>query len=229
MARDVLIPLVLAMMANAPAFADDEALHPTISEVLFDPPKGSAGDANKDGERHATGDEFVELVNPHSEPIDLTGYTICNRITAADPTTRRGVRFEFPEFTLGPGEVVVVFNGCESWIEGAVGTRDAPPETTNDGFHGAWVFDMGNSSKNNTFANSADAVVLFDAEGNAVEVVKWGSPDPAPPRVRATSVAKKNAKGSVQRAKLGGPLEDHVRLDKRPHSAGEVPKSLRGG
>ncbi|MEM8834193.1 MAG: lamin tail domain-containing protein [Planctomycetota bacterium] len=212
------------------ALADDgDARHPTISEVLFDPPKGGAGDANSDGERHATGDEFVELVNPHDTPIDLTGYTICNRIAAADPTTRRGVRFQFPAFTLGPGEVVVVFNGCESWIDGPVGTRDAAPDTPNDAFHGAWVFDMGNSSKNNTFANSADAVVLFDPEGRAVEVVKWGSPDPAPPRVRATSIAKKNAKGSVQRAKPGGPLEDHMRLDRRPHSAGEVPKVLRGG
>lgn len=52
--------------------------HPLITEVLYGVPTGDEGDADKDGERSATGDEFVELYNPHDRPIQLKGYTVCD-------------------------------------------------------------------------------------------------------------------------------------------------------
>lgn len=50
--------------------------NPLITEVLFDVPGGVAGDANGDTKRSATGDEFIELINPHDRPINLKGYML---------------------------------------------------------------------------------------------------------------------------------------------------------
>jgi hypothetical protein len=134
--------------------------HPLITEVLYNVPTGPEGDANGDGTRSATGDEFIELINPHDKPINLKGYVLTdgknfnspkskspNSTTASNddtdppattqekpsanspkskkpssgsPTPRNTrkagdddarIRFVFPEITLAPGEVVVVFNG----------------------------------------------------------------------------------------------------------------------
>ncbi len=50
--------------------------HPVITEVLYAVPTGPEGDANADGVRSATGDEFIELINPHDKPIRLKGYVL---------------------------------------------------------------------------------------------------------------------------------------------------------
>ena len=39
--------------------------------VLADPPSGTPGDANGDGTRSSSQDEFVELANVSSDPVDL--------------------------------------------------------------------------------------------------------------------------------------------------------------
>ncbi len=111
--------------------------HPLITEVLYNVPGGAEGDADGDGVRSATGDEFVELVNPHDKPISLKGYTITDgknvkgkpgaggsRPPAKTPEKSDAppkpetlpeddarVRFVFPDVMLEPGQVVVVFNG----------------------------------------------------------------------------------------------------------------------
>jgi hypothetical protein len=74
-----------------------------VNEYLADPPPGPAGDANEDGTRDATQDEFVELVNTGAAPLDISGYTI------SDATT---VRFTVPSGRIiPPGEAAVVFGG----------------------------------------------------------------------------------------------------------------------
>jgi hypothetical protein len=74
-----------------------------INEILYDPPAGELGDANGDGERSSRDDEFVEIYNYGSEPVDVSGWQI------ADNT---GTRFVFPPSTiLNSGEVTVVFGG----------------------------------------------------------------------------------------------------------------------
>jgi Lamin Tail Domain/IPT/TIG domain len=74
-----------------------------INEYLADPPEGPAGDANGDGLRDSTQDEFVEIVNVTSEPLPVGGFTISD---AAQ------VRFTFPQGTMLPtGEATVIFGG----------------------------------------------------------------------------------------------------------------------
>ena len=95
-----LIPFLLLLLASLlpgrPARA--EVL---LNEILADP----ARDWNGDGEVHFRDDEWVEIVNTGSLPVDLAGY----RVAGADTTWR----FEFAG-TLNPGEVRVVF-GLESY------------------------------------------------------------------------------------------------------------------
>jgi hypothetical protein len=161
---------------------------PVITEVYFNVVKGEQGDASADGSRHATGDEFVELWNPSSETINLEGWSLVSRLAyhADDPAAKRGVRFTFPDFELEPGYVAVVFNGEGTRVPGPVGSPRKPHKKPNDTFHDAFVFTMRMGSKNRSFANGGDFVLLLDAEGQPVEGVAWGDPDPAPPRTHAT-------------------------------------------
>ena len=160
----------------------------------------------------------------HPKTINLRGYTLTNRLTASDKSTKRGVRFVFPDFKLGPGEIVVVFNGCDADIKGPVGTPKRAPKSPNELFAGAWVFTMGNKNKNNAFSNSADFVLLTSPKGRPVDCVFWNEPDPAPPaKAMRSAEARKNPKGSVQRLTADADIEPHVELDDRICSPGELP------
>lgn len=50
--------------------------HPIITEILYAVPSGPRGDASADGSRDAIGDEFIELANLGSRPIQLKGYSL---------------------------------------------------------------------------------------------------------------------------------------------------------
>lgn len=66
-------------------------------------PEDLEGDANNDGRRHSSDDQFIEIVNFESYPVDLTGWTIGEEI---------GDRHMFPEGTvLQPKQAIVVFGG----------------------------------------------------------------------------------------------------------------------
>lgn len=75
-----------------------------INEILADPAASSAdGDANGDGTRSSTQDEFVEIVNVSGSAVDISGFTL------ADGFSNRHV---FPAGTVvGAGQAVVVFGG----------------------------------------------------------------------------------------------------------------------
>ena len=47
-----------------------------INEFLADPPAGLAGDANRDGIRSASDDEFVELFNTGMADVDLSLWSL---------------------------------------------------------------------------------------------------------------------------------------------------------
>ncbi|MBU1535667.1 lamin tail domain-containing protein, partial [Myxococcota bacterium] len=49
------------------------------------------GDANADGVRSASEDEFVEIINTSDSPLDISGYTLSDSLE---------VRFVFPQGTL---------------------------------------------------------------------------------------------------------------------------------
>lgn len=78
-----------------------------ITEVCAAPPgvlpTDLEGDINGDGIRDGSQDEFIEIVNFGSEPVDISGYTIADSLT---------IRHFFPEGTiLKPLRSIVVFAG----------------------------------------------------------------------------------------------------------------------
>ena len=74
-----------------------------INEFLAVPPSGAAGDANGDGSRSASQDEFVELVNTGPTTLDVGGFTIGDSVQT---------RFTFPSGkTIPAGEAAIVFGG----------------------------------------------------------------------------------------------------------------------
>jgi len=146
--------------------------HPIITEVLYAVPGGAAGDANADGKRHVSGDEFVELHNPHDKPIQLRGY----KLTDSNPPDKGQLRFVFPLFELPAHATVVVFNGFQcSWF-GPVGDEKAAPLASNDRFGGAWVFTLKAASQYVAFSNTGDHVLLTAPDGTPVHRVSWGEP-----------------------------------------------------
>jgi len=76
----------------------------TINEILADPGSGLSGDANGDGVRSGSADEFIEIVyDTPGSPLDLSGWTL------SDATS---VRHLFPGGTvLDPYSAMVVFGG----------------------------------------------------------------------------------------------------------------------
>lgn len=119
-----------------------------ISEILADPPQGSGGDANRDGVRDPSEDEFVEIVNRGETPLCLGGWTLGD---ATNPN-----RYTFPLGPpLAPGEVLVVFGGGVP--TGRFG--DAAVQTAPDGL--------------NLQANG-DVVSIRDAQDVVVRQVSWG-------------------------------------------------------
>jgi len=100
-----------------------------INEVLADPAPNGAGDANGDGTRSATEDEFIEIYNTSaSSTVDLSGYTYDD--VGVD------VRHTFPPGTsVGPGESIVVFGGGTpaASIPGVVQTASSGTLALNNG------------------------------------------------------------------------------------------------
>lgn len=119
-----------------------------LNEVLADPPPGPAGDANGDGVREASADEFVEIVNHGGGLVELAGYAL------ADNT---GTRFVFPAgATLMSGEAVVVFGGGQ------------PPAALNGSLTHAADPMLG-------LNNAGDAVVLIAPDGSQVDRLSYDS------------------------------------------------------
>ncbi len=73
-----------------------------LTEIMFDPPSDSIGDANGDGTRDSRSDEFIELYNRGSSTIDLSGYQILE--SNGFPV------FTFPQSAaINAGQFAVVF------------------------------------------------------------------------------------------------------------------------
>jgi hypothetical protein len=74
-----------------------------INEFLADPAADLTGDANGDGVRDASEDEFVELYNDTGAALDMSGWTLSDAV---------GVRHVFPDGTeVEAGCGIVVFGG----------------------------------------------------------------------------------------------------------------------
>jgi hypothetical protein len=113
-----------------------------INEVLYDPPSGSAGDANNDGTRDANEDEFIEFFNSGPE-LDMSGWTV------SDASQLRHV---FPANTIVPvNGVLVLFGG------------GAP-----NGTFGGAIVQTASEGENINMNNAGDFVTVADANGNVI-------------------------------------------------------------
>jgi Lamin Tail Domain len=117
-----------------------------LNEVLADPPNDAAGDANRDGIRDSADDEFIEIANCGSDPVDIAGWKL------ADATS---VRHVFPDtgMVVAPGEFVTVFGG------------GAPT-----GFAGRV---MTASSGSLHLTNTSDVVSLLDRSGGLADILSY--------------------------------------------------------
>ncbi|MEX2218466.1 MAG: lamin tail domain-containing protein [Phycisphaerales bacterium] len=196
--------------------------HPLITEVLFAVPTGEKGDASGDGSRDTSGDEFIELVNPHDTAIDLAGYELCGKSGPPDAKTFKQLRFTFPPVTLKPGEVAVVFNGhAQSW-QGPVGDTARAPEAGHEKFAGARVFTMANQSARVGLVNRADYVLLTSPAGARLHCIKWG--DSKPPRdIPLLEEVPAVTGHSIARRTATGKLEPHPPIEGRSFSPGKFP------
>lgn len=223
--RAVPVPAVLAIALPALAENPIPFPHPQITEVLFNVPAKDDADPNADGKRDAAGDEFIELANPHNQPISLKGYVITNRRASVTGKTDAGVRFVFPDVQLPPHGVCVVFNGYQAAIPAPVGDAAAPPPGGNAQFNNVMVFSMKITKKGTSFANTGDWVLLSAPDGSPIDAVVWGEPSPAPPadalRLERVEPA---VKGSVQRLRPDSALEPHTAINGESYSPGVIPK-----
>jgi uncharacterized protein (TIGR03437 family) len=160
------ITATVTTAAGGVSAASQLRVHPlalVINEVLADPPDGPAGDANRDGVRSASQDEFVEIVNASAADIDLGGYRIETRNSSGADV----VRHLFAHGTiLAPGTATVVFGGSEF---PAFDPHDAA-------FGGALV--MNASAGGLSLLNGGGAVTLRSPAGDVAEQFAYGE-DPA--------------------------------------------------
>ena len=136
-------------------FSGDAKRDIVINEFLADPPDGAAGDANRDGVRSTSDDEFVELVNTTTHDIDISGYQLLTRGTGADT-----IRHTFASGTILPAcTAVVVFGG-------------GSPSTDNPAFGGAQILKASTGSL--ALINSAGVITLRDQSATIINFVSYG-------------------------------------------------------
>jgi uncharacterized repeat protein (TIGR01451 family) len=138
-------------------FTGDSRRDVMINEFLADPPDGAAGDANHDGVRDSSDDEFIELVNTTTHDIDLLGYRILTRGSSATTGT---VRHQFAGGSILPACTSLVLFGGGS------------PDSNSSVFGGAQVYKTKTGSLSLT--NSGGVITLLDDSGATVDSVAYG-------------------------------------------------------
>lgn len=137
------------------------------------------------------------------------------------------IKFTFPDVTLEPGQVVVVFNGRGAKWEGPVGDSSAGPSGGNPKFGGALVFSMKVTAGAAGWGNQRDYVLLSDPDGRAVSCVLWG--DQRPPTGASPEVVDVVRGQSVQRESKEGKLVPHANIDGSMFSPGRFAVRGSGG
>lgn len=135
------------IIVNAVFFPHNVSAAIVINEFLAAPPTGIFGDANRDGTRGSTQDEFIELLNTGEFNIDLSSWTLWDRDSP---------RHLFPQntFLKALGRLVVFGGGTPAGF--LVQTFRAT---------------SGGLSLNNT----GDQITLKNVSGEAVDSVIYGS------------------------------------------------------
>ena len=121
-----------------------------INEIHADPDGSIAGDANGDGVREASADEFVEVVNNTGADVDISGWTLSDNDT---PTV-----FTFPNGTVIPDQCAIVLFGGG---------------TPAGSFGGAFVF-TDDGTIGTGLGNSGDDIIFTDGT-NTIATASYGS------------------------------------------------------
>ncbi|MCW5314447.1 DUF11 domain-containing protein [Nostoc sp. KVJ3] len=121
-----------------------------INEVLY----------SETGTATNTNDEFIELYNPSSSSVDLSGFKLADgHLTANDTDNTNGFTYIFPNgTTLQSGKYAVI------WI----GDNNANHQATGAAFQ-AW---LGQTPKLN---NSGDDIWLYDNNDKIIDYMAYGS------------------------------------------------------
>ncbi|CAN5844072.1 hypothetical protein BH18ACI4_BH18ACI4_26020 [soil metagenome] len=128
-----------------------------INEFLADPADGLAGDANRDGVRNSSHDEFVELVNTTERDFDLSAYQLQTRGLSAITDI---VRHRFAVRTILPaGTAVVVFGGGNF-------------NQSDNAFGGAQIYKA--STGGLSLLNSGGVITLRDPAGTLITSLTYG-------------------------------------------------------
>jgi len=118
-----------------------------INEILADPPSGPAGDDNADGKTSSTQDEFIELLNFGTSPMDLSGWIIADALKP---------RHIFPFGTaLSAFQYLVVFGG------GQPNLPQIQYQVASEGTLG--------------LNNTNEDVFLYDPSGNLIDHLHYGA------------------------------------------------------
>ncbi len=144
-------------------FSGDSSRDIVINEFLADPPGAAAGDttgdANHDGTRSASADEFIELVNSTTRDLDISGYQI---LTRGGTGASDVLRHTFLAGTiLRSCEAIVIFGG------GSPNPSDpvfgvAQVQTASTG-----AITLNNSSGSITLVDPAGAILAFVTYGGS--------------------------------------------------------------
>jgi uncharacterized protein (TIGR03437 family) len=140
-------------------FSGDSRRAILINEFLADPPEGATGDANRDGVRDSSQDEFVELVNTTPNDINIGGYRILTRGTGTGSATQRHL--------FAPGSVLPA---CSAVV--VFGDGEAAFNPNDPAFGGALVLKA--SSGGLALVNSGGSISLQDQAGAIVNLVPYG-------------------------------------------------------
>jgi uncharacterized repeat protein (TIGR01451 family) len=132
-----------------------------INEVLADPPGAtptdSIGDANHDGVRSSSDDEFVELVNSTSRDFDISGYQLLTRSSGA---ANDNLRHTFAAGTIVTARTaLVVFGG-------------GAPNPSDPVFGGALILKA--STGGLSLSNTGGIVTLRDSSGAVANIFEYG-------------------------------------------------------
>lgn len=138
----IFLVLAVLLVTVSPASASV-----VINEIFSDPAANLTGDANADGVRSGTQDEFVELLNYDTAEIDISGWSLTDRVS---------VRHIFPTNTiLSPYTFLAIFGGGSPLL----------PDVN-------WqVASTGSLGLN----NSGDTISLFNADAQLIDQVVYGS------------------------------------------------------
>lgn len=147
----------------------DQPIPLIINEVLarvpIDDPETEEieGDANGDGLRQANLDEFVELINGGTEPLDVSGFEVDDGGSAGS--------FFFPMGTvIPPGEAVVIFGG---------GDLDLSPLEFGNARALGLLFVAG-GARGLAFNNGGDSVIVRDPMGREIVRFDYDGQHPVP-------------------------------------------------